>query len=313
MNKSRRLSVFALTLVVVAALQAQTHSFALWLSGGYNSHITKLPERSYMGGAGGNIGLGYDLQIDNFVLQLGGEFAHLTSNIGIADFTDSIPMINTEETPYNGVFDFTKNRDMQQFGNGAAQLKLGFTTTNPGTQFYALFGGKIAFNVYGSTRTYTTVTSTGIYDNIIGESGGGDLSNMPNHDYYTGKRQYEEEIDINPTIYSSVETGLQFMNAKILGATPRFALFFDFGFTSLAKTPNTPETRIVNVSETDQFKPALRPLFYNKETDRFNTFFTGIKLTLLWGSDPSSYCHCIDDHKVKLTKRYKKKVRRPRR
>lgn len=325
MNKTKRLSIIAIAVLVATALQAQTHSFALWLSGGYNSHNTKITDYSYKGGAGGNIGLGYDLQAGNFVLQLGGEFAHLTSNIGTADFVDSIPMVNTEGTPYMGHFAFTKNRDMQQFGKALAQLKLGFVTTNTGTQFYGLFGGKIGFNLYGNTHTYTTVTSSGVYDDIIG-GGDGDLSNMPNHDYYTGNREYKEEIALAPTIYGSAELGLQFMDAKILGATPRLALFFDYGFTSLANKPENVSTeRIINISETDQFKPALRPMFYNDQTDKFNTFFTGIKLTLLWGGDNTSYCHCIDDHKVKLTKgrsgkaasstpkRYKKKVRRPRR
>lgn len=312
MDKTKRLSIVAIALLIAMSIQSQTHSFALWLSGGYNSHNTKIPENSYKGGGGGNIGLGYDLQAGHFVLQLGGEFAHLTSNIGTADFVDSIPMLNADGTTHNAMFGFTKNKDKQQFGKALAQLKLGFVTTNPGVQFYGLFGGKIGFNLYGSTHTYTNVVASD--------------ANIPGQDYYTGKREYTENIALAPTIYGSAELGLQFIDVKILGATPRLALFFDYGFTSLANKPDSViPARVINTSGTNQFQPALRPLFYNNQTDKFGTFFTGIKLTLLWGGDNTSYCHCIDDHKVNLTKgrkgkaasstpkRYKKKVRRPRR
>ena len=318
----KRFTILAVILMAFGSIEAQTHSFAMWLSGGYNNHNTKIEGNSYTGHGGGNIGLGYDLQVNNFMLQFGGEFQHYASQLKFEDFTDSIPMVNTQGEAYKGIFDFENSREKQQFGNAAAVLKIGFVTTNPGTQFYANIGGKFAYNIYGNTHTYTTVKSSGIYDDIIGD-GNGQIGNMPNHDYYTGKRDYKEKITLNPTIYGSVEAGLQFTDARFLGATPRLAVFFDMGFTSLGNKPkDIPDTRLINISDNDQFKPALRPRFYNAQTDKFNTYFAGLKLTLLWSGDNTSYCHCIGDQKAKITKakagkgasytpkRYKKKARK---
>jgi hypothetical protein len=295
----KKLITILFAISIVSACHSQTaNSFALWASGGYSNFLSGVEDISHRGGIGGNIGLGYDLRAGGFLLQLGGEYQHYTSTAAMKEFTEIIPMLNSEGKYYDGIFIFDKNRDKQTMGNAAAVLKFGFIT---GSNFYMLFGGKYAYNLYGSTRTTTTVTQKGYYDNLIGEDDNGIFSEMPNHNYFTKKRKVNEKLSFAPTIFGSIEAGMQMENWSFLGATYRLAFFFDFGVTSLNSKPLLNASRIIDISKTEEFQPAVRPFFYNEKTAKINVLFTGIKLTVLFGNEHISNknCHCIQNIKWK--------------
>jgi hypothetical protein len=288
--------------VVYAAAQT-TNSFALWTSGGYNNFLSNVENIKRIGGIGGNLGIGYDLRKNGFLMQTGVEYQHYTSNAKITNFTENIQMRNSEGDVYDGIFIFENNRDRQTMGNSAAVLKLGFITSS---NFYMLFGGKYAYNIYGSAKTYTKAISKAYYDHLIGEDDNGIFSDMPNHGYYTKKRILKEKFAFQPIFFGSVEAGLQIDGKKLLGATWRIAFFCDFGFTALKTKPLLYTSRIKDISITEEFKPAVRPFAFNHTIDRINPLFTGVKLTLLWGNEIQNNrkCKCIQE----VNKKYKTKI-----
>jgi len=300
-RKSKTIISLLIVLLSTIYINAQkVNSFALWGSGGYNNFLSGVEKVSTIGGAGVNIGLGYEFQSGGFLMQVGGEFQHYTSNMKMAEFTEIIPMLNTEGKYYDGTFIFDKNQDRQTMGNAAAVLKLGFVTPS---NFYMLFGGKYAYNIYGSTKTYTNVTSKGYNDNLIGDDDNGTFSDMPNHGYYTIKRSFNEKLAFQPTIFGSIEAGLQIGKRNYFGVVYRFALFFDFGITALTAKPLLGQSKIIDISQTEEFQPALRPFFYNETTQRIQVIFTGIKFTVLFGKKvEKKYCNCIQNIKWRRTK-----------
>lgn len=305
------ITVFSLLLATTSIAQQTnglTNSLALWVSGGYNNFLSNVEQVKNVGAVGGNVGLGYDLQSGGFLMQLGVEYQHYTSNAFMDDFSETVPMLNTESNPYDGIFRLKNNREKQTMGNAAAVMKFGFITPN---NFYMLFGGKYAYSIYGTTATYTTVTSKAYYDHLIGdinEKEEGIFSDMPNHDYFTEKRKFSQKLGFKPTVFGSVEAGMKIEKWNLWGATYRLALFCDFGITTLTNKslPNT--SRLINTSKTEAFRPALRPFAYNEQTDRIPVLFAGIKLTMLFGSQNNGgYCNCIQDVKYqKANKKYRK-------
>jgi hypothetical protein len=295
-----KISVLTTLLLAVCSAQSQTHSFALWFSGNYGNFLSNT-EYTKIGGIGGNIGLGYDLQAGGFLLQIGGEFQHNTSNVLMKEFTEVIPMLSTEGKYYDGTFTFSRNRDKQTMGNAAAVLKFGFITPS---SFYMLFGAKYAYNLYGKTRTSTRVTSILDFEQYIGEDDEGIWSEMPNHGTYKKRRSLSEKLSFQPTIFGSLEAGFEMRDWNFLNARYRLAFFADFGVTSLTDKPLLNSSIIKNISQTEEFQPALRPFSYNQQTTGINVLLTGIKLTVLWGgeSNHSGYCNCIQDIKWKRTK-----------
>ncbi len=302
---ARRALIIMFLLTSAFPLSSQVvNSFALWLSGGYNNLVAKRQDVVYVGNIGTSLGLGYDLRLGGFLFQIGGEMQHYTSNAVLGNFTETIPMVNTEGIAYNGIFTFNGNTDRQTMGNAAAVIKLGFITPN---SFYMLFGAKYGYNLYGNTTTSTNVTSKGQYDHIIGEDGQGTLSDMPNHGYYSARRSYAEKIEFEPSIYGSVEAGLQFSDNTFLGAVPRLAFVFDLGLTGLKNYPAVGTSPIKDISTNEEFQPALRTFFFDPAVSRITSIFAGVKLTLLWGSERTSYCNCITDFKYRHPKRRKHK------
>lgn len=301
---AKKMAIAVVLLISTMSLSSQrVNSFAMWLSGGYNNFLASRQDVAYVGNMGVALGLGYDLRLSGFLFQLGGELQHYTSNARLSNFTEIIPMKNTEGISYNGLFAFERNIDRQTMGNATAVLKLGFIASN---DFYMLFGAKYGLNLYGSTTTFTNITSKGQYDHIIGEDEEGTLSDMPNHGYYSIRRSYSEMLDYEPSVYGSIEAGMQFSDNTFLGAIPRFAFVFDIGLTGLKNYPAVEGVSIIkDISTTEEFQPALRTFFFNPADSRITSMFAGVKFTLLWGSEQTSYCNCITDFKYRHPKRRK--------
>ena len=166
----RRVSLSFIVFLFANTLYPQTvNSFAVWLSGGYNNLVASADKVAYIGGLATDFGLGYDLRSGNTIFQIGGEVRYQTSNARLRNFSATIPMINTEGKPYDGLFDFRHNVDRQRVGSVAIVAKLGFVSYS---DVYVLFGAKYGYNFYGYSLTSTSVTSRARYDHIIGEDDG---------------------------------------------------------------------------------------------------------------------------------------------
>ena len=292
----RRVSLSFIVFLFANTLYPQTvNSFAVWLSGGYNNLIASRDKVAYLGGLATDFGLGYDMRSGNTIFQIGGEVRYQTSNARLRDFTKTIPMINTEGKPYDGLFDFRHNVDRQRVGSVAIVAKLGFVSYS---DVYVLFGAKYGYNFYGYSLTSTSVTSRGRYDHIIGEDDGGLLSDMPNHGYDTAKRRYGNKLNLEPSVYGSVEVGRQLADKTFWAAVPRIALFLDVGYTKLGKSQKTIGGSLIkDISTTEEFVPALSTFFFDPSADgkRWLSLSFGMRLTLLWGHQKMGRCRCIQD------------------
>ena len=204
-------------------------------------------------------------------------------------------MINTEGKPYDGLFDFRHNVDRQRVGSVAIVAKLGFVSYS---DVYVLFGAKYGYNFYGYSLTSTRVTSRARYDHIIGEDDGGLLSDMPNHGYDTAKRLYGNKLNLEPSVYGSVEVGRQLSDKTFFAAVPRIALFLDAGYTKLGKSQKTIGGSLIkDISTTEEFVPALSTFFFDPSANgkRWLSLSFGVRLTLLWGHQKMGRCRCIQD------------------
>ncbi|MDR1544344.1 MAG: hypothetical protein LBS50_08080 [Prevotellaceae bacterium] len=291
-------TVFIIGILALSfTVQAQVvNNAALWANLGYSSFLNGDKASKPLGNVGEGIGGGYELYANGFLLQIGGEFQHLSSTMKIDDLYRVYSMISTDNKLYDGSFYFQKNRDFQNLGSLGGVFMLGYQSEK---SFYFLVGGKVFYNLFSNARTRTTVTTKAYFDNLIGENDNGIFSNFPNHGLTTTGRKIQERLEPNPVRYAgSIELGMRINSWSALGASYRLGFFCDFGLASL-KRINYSEN-IINISKTEEFQPALTSFLTHNTTDNnsFYTLFTGIKLTVLWGSEKGK-CKCLQNMKWK--------------
>lgn len=298
----RRVDVVLLILfslgMVFAPLMAQPgvskNVFLVWASGGRSSIINNVSGRKCVGGGGAAMGAGYEIRMRDIFLQTGVEFSYYTSKMNLLDTSLVVQMTDTEGDLFDAHFAFHNTADFQRITNVGVPLMLGYEL--PSGLFFAI-GGKAVFNITGSSRVRTDVTSTSYYGNLIGDNNDGVLSDMPNHGMSNELRVVRGAFSLRPILSGTIEVGYTFgKNQGDFAAKNkpkvRLSLFCDYGLSSVADKDKTNEL-FVNASKTGLFIPAIQGYLFNgAKLNKLNMLYTGLKVTVLLGSKKYK-CNCL--------------------
>lgn len=279
----------------VAQFPEYKNRIALWGASGFANIANGAPKTETIGGMGLNIGAGYEFDYNNFMVQTGVELSHYASYMGMKDSLHIIPMFDTEGYPFDGYYTFRHTQDLQSITNVGFPLMIGYQTVSG---YYFLAGAKVKLHLTGNSRVRTQVTSKAYYTNIIGDNHDGFFTNMPNHGLYTELRYVDTPIKMNTMFVGSLEVGTYltanhyFTALRNTNTNMRLSLFCDYGFAPV-KTSDKVDNIIVNISDTDEYIPAISGyLYHDVKSDFINTLLVGLKFTILFNVDKTPCTHC---------------------
>ena len=271
---------FVLLIISTQALLSQQagsrHSLVLWATAGYSNINNHSPLTQARGGLGNSIGIGYEYSHrSGFLLQTGVEFSRLSSLMNHNDTLHIVNMISTTGFPYEGHFFFREIGDQQSILNIAPTLMFGNSFRNG---FYFLVGGKLMFNISGTSQTTSEITKRAYFDGIIG-GGDGTIGGMPNHGLSTERRSHRSSLSLNPTIIGSFEMGYTFPTNN--RTRYRLSGFVDYGFSPVSN--NTTNNLIINPITTGEYLPVINGFLHHDVNSSFvNTLFVGVKFTIIF-------------------------------
>lgn len=281
--------------------RVDAHKLLFLAHTGYSRILVPDATVATAGGLGLGAGVGYEYQHGQFLLQTGLGFQRITSAASISSFDHNVPMQDTENRFYEGIFEFRNNRERQTLWGVTLPVMVGADFR----RFYFLAGAKVLFNLGGYVLTESDVTSKARYDMIVGSDGDGLLADMPNHGLTTHHRSLESRQPFAPVWFVSCEVGKTFRPSParrhrtaraeyyrnvmdgnrsfrrqlFCGHTCRVALFCDYGFGSLTGRVGN-AAKIVNTATCPQaYQPALNHTSY--ATGRFHALYVGVKCSLL--------------------------------
>ena len=273
---NNRLSLLLLMVnISVLVSYSQVNNVVVWGSGGYSSFIKDANNLTSVGNIGTEIGIGYELAIDKFIIQTGVGYQYLNASLQMPDSLHSLMMMDSEQDIYRGYFLFAKNNDLYQMGNLTIPLLLGLKFD----KFYFLAGMKMAMNMSAKSTHQSTITSTADYIQFIDI-----FENMPNHGYHTYKEKHSFPIKFSPSYAASVEFGYLHKPKNKSLISYRIAAFANYGINNI-NTENAKSKDLILNANNETYFPYLNSLLllqdYKNQT--FSPLFTGVKLSVVFG------------------------------
>ena len=267
------------------------HSLALWGGVGYANIDNYKTETTAVGGFGSDIGVGYRVKdfSSGFVFQTGAVWDYSLSNLRYNDFVYSTDMYDTQGEPFTMHFAFTEANEQQQMMAIGGLLRLGYEAPSG---YYFLLGTKVSYHFYTPVRTQSTITTSGSYNDLIGEDGSGLLQAMPDHFFYKTNRLIKGNYKPSTKLTLSLEVGKTFsINSRYRSQVLMVGLFADYGFI-LRGANNREAPRLLNVSPTGEYQPALNAYLWHEVPSFVGQITAGIRVTYLLNRITAS-CHCF--------------------
>lgn len=265
-----------------AALEyTSDNSFAIWGGAGYNNLHNYQSQTSTTGGLGGHIGLGYRFSNakNGLILQAGAEVHYKSSNMHYDDFQTMENMYDTERRQMEMYFDFSHITEHHKYIPIGISALIGYKS--PYSNWYFLVGPKLMHTIFRPITTICTVTTTGIYEGIIGE-GNGLLYDMPDHYFTTVERTLTTTYKSSPMGCISAEIGynFKFPSTTYTSYNLQVAVFFEYG--AILKKSNTSATDLlVSTSKTTEYRPQVNSFLWRNVNGCVGNLNTGVKLTFL--------------------------------
>lgn len=280
-NKLRIVLLLALCCTGSVRAQVAEHYFALWGEGGASLMLCDNQQVTTLIGTGGGIGLGYELNYNRFIMQLGVHANSALERLAIADAEYTFPGFMDSER-----FTYTLLCHQQQRKDNYTRVSLQTPLLFGGefNHMYFLVGAKFNLHVYTVTNTSALYSASGIYEGMIDV-----FEHMPNHQFFTAHElTCQEKYRFNYDVLVSGELGLNWNLQQIRYTKPkiRLALYadyglldshlpgdnkiIDFGYMTTAKDLKTC-IRTHNYLSTNEAKTAIHHLQF------------GLKLTFLFG------------------------------
>lgn len=291
MIKTFKLFVFIGLIIFLSPfyIQAQPkakiqNNIVVWGKGGYSALLIDKSNINSIGNIGGGLGIGYELQYKKFSMQTGVDFTYSKSAFELNQFVVDIENLYDDEgDKYTGHWTFSENYDRYKLGDINIPLLFGARFNKA----YFLAGAKLGINVMGNSTTEAYVKKTGTYDKFIGV-----FEDMPNHNFGTSKEVAEYPISLSFNCSASAEFGIYLGNKKDSkkknNPSYRLAAFCDYGLLNVNNYKN--EELVLNRS-TNEFIPYLNNFMFSNNM-KTNTFFTGIKFTVLFKMKERQDCKC---------------------
>lgn len=279
------------------------HSLGLWGYAGYSSLFQNIKtDEVYgksIGGFGGGIGIGYQLQYQHLLFNTGLEYEHYNSltrmlsmdNGGV--LTQRYNMLPYETMEY--IYYFDKIKDHSAAGFLQIPLLLG----GEWGRYYFLAGPKLGFGVLGNSRADAYVTTRIEDRELIGQFG-----QMGNHalvdNYYlesknSAKFQYgfdltvaaEFGIYLDEWIHSKQVRGQKSQNKTFWdNFRYRVGVFADCGVFNMLSTGNNGGLIRYDSEVKSPLDLSMMPVFgielKNNEKARVNPFLIGVKVAIFY-------------------------------
>lgn len=277
------------------------NSLGLWIEGGASSFLDNMEQTKNAIGGGGAFGLGYELQHNAFLFDLGVEFQYASTSVtmnplkeGPINMIDDDPMNTPELRRYNGYFNFLERKDIANLGTVNIPVMFGAKLN----KFYFLVGAKVGAQLMTSSKVNATVQHTGEYLAFIDP-----FQNMPNHYFRT------DNIESKPNsafffgtidVKAALELGYAFGNPKSV-AQYRLGVFADYGI--LNANTGVKNNSFVTLPEGNdlQFQQVFNAIqqstnhIYSTglaKGKNVNTLFAGVKFTVWFRLPSRTDCRC---------------------
>jgi len=270
------------------AFSQTRHFISVWGGGGYSLLYHGIEDTRSPGGAGFNVGLGYELQLnERFIFTTGAEFHHFGSRTRLSDYSINYIFEYSHTVGNNTV---TSDMDFQfNFLEYSNRFRAGFVNFPimvglRSERYYALIGSKIGINLTGNYRLNALVHP------------------LPTDEFATGPfdifppmsstRNGNLNLGLNAT--ASAEFGVildewlprGMMNLNDTRRTPlsyRAGFFVDYGLLNL----NRARTNNALLTPQDIHDPLVFGMNDLSSSDlanghRFGNLYAGVKLTVLF-------------------------------
>jgi hypothetical protein len=289
---SKRLSLLLLIVIVSVSTtysqRMQRNNIVLWGSGGYSTFIGNADKLTSVGNIGAEIGIGYELSINKFIVQTGVGYRYSKASLQLQDSLHNLMLVDSEGDIFRGYFEFSKNNDTYQMGHIIIPLLAGMKFD----KFYFLAGGKVGINISTTSTHSSNIRSYADYAQFINV-----FENMPNHGLLTWKEKNSYSLKFTPNYMASVELGYLFKSkpSKKLSMSYRIAAFADYGINKIKTTSGVDQDLILSKSPT-VYQPYLNSILLSQDHKNavFNPLFVGIKFTAVFGLSNSHKCMCED-------------------
>lgn len=163
----------ALALVSIASEAQMRNYMYLSLGGEYTGLLdTKRLASPWLGGSG-EVGIGYEMQLNRFLMDVGISASVGTTINRIMDTTVVFQAYDTEGEQFDFIHTYTKNNNQCAMVYINIPLLFG---AKIGQNGYFLLGAKVGINAYGTTSVNSLLTTRAEYPQYIGI-----MENMANH------------------------------------------------------------------------------------------------------------------------------------
>ncbi|MBR1929026.1 MAG: OmpA family protein [Paludibacteraceae bacterium] len=280
------LILLCLSSIVYAAKEDQKHYITAEGGLGYSALMYKnLPDAKWKGFLGGNLQVGYEWHYKRFMLHTGLELSSINSWNTRGDFSDHQLMDYTDPTgtyKLDETFAFSKYTERQAMGQVNIPLMFGGKFGN----FYFLAGAKAGLPVWGTAATYTRLSTSATFDDLIGE-----MKNFESHDLYTADEKKTHSFKKSfYNIQASAEIGMyldQYMpnnalalnNNKKTPVSYRLSVFADYGITPCVETSADKANTVTNMAYPRQF--TLNSIYTTGKVN-VNSLLVGVKFAVLF-------------------------------
>lgn len=276
------------------------HAIGVWGYAGYSSLFQNVGSNDFtaksIGGAGGGVGIGYQMQYKHFLLNTGLEYEHynsLTRFYGANDeaFTKTFKMM-----PYPSM-DYTYRFDDFSDKSAVGYLQLPVLAGGEWGRWYFLAGPKLGLNVLGQSSTSAYMT-TSIVDNELIVP----LTDMMNHALVNNQFEQgrKEKMSYGFDLTLAAEFGI-YLDEWIHKKTDdkkkertfwdnlryRVGIFADYGVLNIQSKKNVVDGRELPVLFNDPKQPldvSMVPMLSieRAQSVRVNPFMVGVKLAIFY-------------------------------
>ncbi len=166
---------------------------------GYSIFKNDVSDLKDLGGLGGGLGLGYEVQFNKLHIGTGLGFNYLTSTSVINNYSFSRQMLLPYPTmTYHYIFSNFNEKWTTSYLNVPVLFSYDF-----GKRYFAIIGAKTGLNLYGQYKSFSDVSIYASDTEFID-----DLTDMPNHHITDFKLNGNGSLDFNVNVAATAEFGV---------------------------------------------------------------------------------------------------------
>ncbi len=280
-------AIVLLACATIPASAEKKHFIDVWAGGGYDALMHGIEHTKVPGGGGFNLGAGYELNVNNFVLQTGADFQYFSSKTRLLEHAEDYSLYYDDGFAQSNMtyhYNFLDYFEKHKAGYINVPILLGFKFD----RYYALVGTKVGLNLIGNYASdgqlHPTVTEP-----------------MAIEDFTTKYDPFsigsEGSLDLGMNVTASAEFGVtldewlprnmtRLNNQSRTPVSYRAALFVDYGLMNLNKSSTTARMAEPHydaqgyVTDPTSVDYSYLPASTLAEGKRFANLYTGVKLTV---------------------------------